>query len=38
MSKNLSVLPVSILVYAVPLSLLEAFIGSYICKKISPNE
>lgn len=35
---NLSVLPVSILLYAVPLSLLEAFIGSYICKKISPNE
>ncbi|KQC06954.1 MAG: hypothetical protein APR62_07240 [Smithella sp. SDB] len=33
---NLNVLPGSILVCAVPLSLLEAFIGSYICKKISP--
>jgi len=35
---NLKVLPIAILVYAVPLSLLEAFIGSYICKKISPME
>ncbi|KUG21453.1 hypothetical protein ASZ90_008809 [hydrocarbon metagenome] len=35
---NLNVLPVYILVYAVPLSLLEAFIGSYICKKVSPVE
>jgi hypothetical protein len=34
---NLSVLPGAILIYAVPLSLLEAFIGSYICKKMSPN-
>ena len=34
---NLNVLPSAILVYAVPLSLLEAFIGSYICKKMSPN-
>lgn len=34
---NLSVLPVFILVYAVPFSLLEVFIGSYICKKIPPQ-
>ncbi|HUN56215.1 MAG TPA: hypothetical protein VMU29_13775 [Smithella sp.] len=33
---NLNVLPCGILVYAIPLSLLEAFIGSYICFKISP--
>jgi len=35
---NLNVLPIAILIYAVPLSLLEALIGAYICKKISPNE
>jgi hypothetical protein len=35
---NLNVLPGAILIYAVPLSLLEAFIGSYICIKMSPNE
>lgn len=35
---NLNVLPIAILIYAVPLSLLEAFIGSYICIKISPNK
>jgi hypothetical protein len=35
---NLNVLPGAILIYAVPLSLLEAFIGSYICRKMSPNE
>ena len=34
---NLNVLPSAILIYAVPLSLLEAFIGSYVCIKISPN-
>ena len=34
---NLNVLPMAILLYAVPLSLLESFIGSYICIKISPN-
>jgi len=34
---NLNVLPSVILIYAVPLSLLEAFIGSYICKKTSPK-
>jgi hypothetical protein len=33
---NLNVLPGAILVYAVPLSLLEAFIGSSICVKIAP--
>jgi hypothetical protein len=32
---NLSVLPIAILIYAVPLSLLEAFVGSYICHKMS---
>jgi hypothetical protein len=30
---NLNVLPMTILVYAIPLSLVEAFIGSYICNK-----
>lgn len=35
---NLNVLPGSILIYAVPLSLLESFIGSYICIKMSPTE
>jgi predicted neutral ceramidase superfamily lipid hydrolase len=34
---NLNVLPSAIFIYAVPLSLLEAFIGSYICIKMSPN-
>jgi ABC-type multidrug transport system fused ATPase/permease subunit len=34
---NLNVLPSAILVYAVPLSLLEAFVGSCICRKMSPN-
>ena len=34
---NLNVLPSAILIYAVPLSLLETFIGSYICIKMSPN-
>jgi len=34
---NLNVLPLSILVYAIPLSLLESFIGSYICEKMSPR-
>jgi hypothetical protein len=32
---NLNVLPSAILIYAVPLSLLETFIGFYICVKIS---
>jgi hypothetical protein len=35
---NLNILPSDILIYAIPLSLLEAFIGSYICIKISPNK
>jgi hypothetical protein len=33
---NLQVLPVTLLVYAVPLSLLEAFVGSCICVGVSP--
>jgi hypothetical protein len=33
---NLNVLPIGILVYAVPLSLVEALVGSYICMRISP--
>ena len=35
---NLNIIPEAILVYAVPLSLLETLIGSYICTKISPNK
>jgi predicted neutral ceramidase superfamily lipid hydrolase len=35
---NLNILPSAILISAIPLSLLEAFIGSYICMKIFPNE
>ena len=31
---NLNVLPTAILVYAIPLSLLETFIGAYISKKL----
>ncbi|HUN24142.1 MAG TPA: hypothetical protein PK299_13515 [Anaerolineales bacterium] len=34
---NLNVLPLTILVYAIPLSLLESFVGSYICKKLPPK-
>ena len=33
---NLAVLPLSILLYAVPLSALEAFVASLICLKLSP--
>jgi hypothetical protein len=33
---NLGVLPASILAYAVPLSLLESFVGAYLCVKIAP--
>ncbi len=33
---NLSVLPGGLLLYAVPLSLLEAFLGSFICIKMAP--
>ncbi|MCA9937150.1 MAG: hypothetical protein KC418_00800 [Anaerolineales bacterium] len=32
---NLGVLPPGILIYAIPLSLLEAFLGAYICIKMS---
>lgn len=34
---NLNVLPLRILVYAVPLSMLESFFASYICCKVSPS-
>lgn len=34
---NLHVLPMALLLYALPLSLLEAFIGAYICRKMSLN-
>lgn len=34
---NLNVLPVALLLYAVPLSLLEVFVGSYLCIRISPK-
>jgi hypothetical protein len=34
---NLNVLPLSILVFAVPLSLLESFVASYICFRLDPN-
>ncbi len=33
---NLSVLPTGLLVYAVPLSLLEVAVGAYLCKKLAP--
>jgi hypothetical protein len=35
---NLQVLPVALLVYAVPLSLLEAFVGSCICVRVCPGD
>ncbi len=35
---NLMVLPLGLLVFAVPLSLLEAFVASLIIKKLSPVE
>jgi len=35
---NLNVLPAAILVYAVPLGMLEAFVGSWICLKTSPGK
>lgn len=34
---NLLVLPLPLLLFAVPLSLLEAFIGTLLCQKISPK-
>lgn len=33
---NLSVFPLGLLIYAIPLSLLEVFVGAYLCKKIAP--
>jgi hypothetical protein len=35
---NLNVLPLFILVYAVPLSLLESYVGSYICLAMKPRQ
>lgn len=35
---NLNVLPGGILTYAIPLSVLEAFVGAYICAKVSSNK
>lgn len=32
---NLDVFPTSLLVFAIPLSLLEAFVGSYICIRLA---
>jgi len=37
-SGNMGVLPFGLLVYAVPLSLLEAFLASYIVKKVSESK
>jgi len=34
---NLSVLPEGLLLYAVPLSLLESFVAAYLCRKLSPS-
>lgn len=34
---NLSVLPVGILPYAVPLSLLEVLVATLICRKVAPS-
>ena len=34
---NLLVLPTAILVYAIPLSLLEVFVGAYISRKLAPQ-
>lgn len=33
---NLGVLPTGLLVYAVPLSLLEVVVGAYLCKRLAP--
>ncbi|MDH2915545.1 MAG: hypothetical protein PXX77_01580 [Gallionella sp.] len=35
---NLNVLPGGILTYAIPLSLLEVFVGAYICAKVFSNK
>lgn len=34
---NLSVLPIGLLVYAVPLSLLEVAVAAYLCNKLAPH-
>lgn len=34
---NLGVLPNMLLLYAIPLSLLEAFVAAWICLRIAPN-
>jgi hypothetical protein len=34
---NLNVLPLTILVFAIPLSLLESFVAAYICVRMDPN-
>jgi hypothetical protein len=34
---NLGVLPIAILSYAIPLSLLECFIAAYLCLKLAPK-
>lgn len=34
---NLNVLPISLLVFAVPLSILEAFLAAWICQLIAPT-
>lgn len=33
---NLSVLPIGLLAYAVPLSLLEVLVAAYLCKRLAP--
>lgn len=33
---NLAVFPLGLLVYAIPLSLLEVFVGAFLCKKFAP--
>lgn len=33
---NLGVLPLGLLAYAIPLSLLETFVAAYLCKRIAP--
>lgn len=34
---NINILPMDILKYVIPLSLLEVFVASWICQKLSPN-
>lgn len=33
---NLAVFPLGLLVYAIPLSLFEVFVGAFLCKKFAP--